>query len=230
MKASILPLITATLLLFSSCQKTSIQPSVNSSTVSDAKRTTIQITFDWYYRGGQYATFLDGAGTNLGTGDVIYDSCDYEGLRLTRGKVRIDGTYKDSASSTRWSIIIEEVRSRAGIFSDDNPYYYISYFSDAPIIHYSFDIEKEIEDGTIWEPDAYTGPFRDTTTEGSGKWRIVSSTHPLIKNASGNLVYNASIWYGFGRFSQFEDWDGYTPYDVVKVMWPYGSTLNGNYR
>ena len=109
-------MITVTLLLFSACQKTSIQPSVNSSTVSDVERTTIQITFEWYYRGGQYATFHDGAGANLGTGDVIYDSCEYAGLHLTRGKVRIDGTYKDSASSTRWTIIIEEIRSRARIF------------------------------------------------------------------------------------------------------------------
>ena len=115
-------------------------------------------------------------------------------------------------------------------FSDNNPYYYISYFSDAPIIYYSSDIEKDIEDGLIWKPDAQSGPFRDTTTAGSGKWRIVSSTHPLIQKGSGNLVYDASTWYGFGRFSQGEDWDGYTPYDVVKVMWPYGSTLNGTYR
>jgi hypothetical protein len=229
MKASILPLIMATLLLFSSCQKTSIQPSVNSSTVSDARKSSIQIVFDWYYRGSQYATLYDGAGTNLGTGDVIYDSCEYAGLRPTCGRVRIDGTYNDSTSSTTWTILIEEIRSRANMTIGD-PYYYISYFSDAPIIYYSSDIEKDIEDGLIWRPDAQSGPFRDTTTAGSGKWKIISSTHPLIKKASGNLIYNASIWYGFGRFSQGGDWDDYTPYDVVKVMWPYRSTLNGTYK
>ncbi len=231
MKISILPMIIVISLLVSSCQKAAIKPSsLNSTTVSDAKKTAIEISFHWYYRGSQYADFYDGSGTFLGRGDVIYDSCEYAGLKTTSGRIRIDGNiYSGSGSSTEWSIVIEEKRCPASM-TFGQPYYYISYYSDAPIIYYSSNIDEDIDEGIIWKPDAQSGPFRDTTSAGTGKWKILSSTHPSIQKGSGTLIYNASIWYGFGRFSLGESWDGYTPDDVHKIMWPTGSTLDGTYK
>jgi hypothetical protein len=149
-------------------------------------------------------------------------------LKKTKGTVKIYG-YLYPANLVPWSIEIEEKRGPAAMTVGDR-YYYISYFGDAPIIHYSEDLEKEIEDGTIFPPDAWSGPYRDTATTGTGNWKIMSSTHPGIQKGSGTLTYSASIWYGFGRFSIGESWDRYTPADVVRTMWPTDSNLQGSYK
>lgn len=151
---------------------------MESSTVSDIKGlmpVTISID-DAYPFTTLYKVKLYCGDLPLGRGELIWDSCHYNSATRSRGKIMFDGSYDGPDSSYYYQILVEESRAPAVIMSIGEPYF-IDYYDFEP------DGEPYIA--------GQLGPFSDTVFNGTGLWRIVSSTNPILKHAAGTLVFSA---------------------------------------
>lgn len=216
MKKLILPLIAAITAFLPSCEKASLEPaSVNSVNISDARRESMVITFEQTGRGFQYTAIItNGDGLNLGTGDLIYDSCLYVSPIKSKGKIRIDGnTVKPDGTVSYWKMVIEEIRSEAALSAGTHPYY-LNYYSSPVIFD---DSGNAIIAGTA-------GPFYDSSYSGKGVWKIISSTHPVIKTAGGSLSFSEFDYYNYLPFTVYPTID-----EIVKYTSP-NSVLYGKFK
>jgi hypothetical protein len=221
------------LVLAVACEKQTLDPSLtlNSSTVSDAKKQQLTIKFVtpsishlddpnvYFYSNGLP---LDSSGGNaLNGGNRVSDSCEYISLKRSSGTVGILGFI----AKPQWSISIEERRSKATLIIGE-PYYWIQYIDDPTPRAFRFwetDLDK------INWPYIKIGPFRDTTSRGTGIWNITSSSHPLINKGYGKLVYTDYIKYDFSDiYYQHGDGDGQLS-DIHRRSYEE-STLTGIYR
>lgn len=209
MKTYIL-LLAAFMATLGSCVKTANPPkSVQSSSADDArKKQPLEISFYLFTFSSLMKALLQSGDVVLGTGFLEWDSCQYTNPKPSKGKIFIDGVYYyGDGRDSFWTMEIEEHRSKARITEIGDPYY-VDYYED-------------------YEWKGQLGPFRDTFYEGTGSWKILSSTHPLIKDAGGKLTFNTKVWYGVFNPAKNEFPDSA---DIERWEFPADQVLDGSYK
>lgn len=197
-------------LAMTSCIKKTDAPSYLKTSVTDdaKKKQPLEITFYLFtFSSAMRADFYSGD-TYLGRGDLEWDSCLYTSPKPSKGSILIDGVYYfGDGTDSFWTMKIGEHRSAATITSIGDPYY-VDYY-----------------DGYEWA--GRLGPFRDTFYEGTGTWKIASSTHPLIKDGNGKLTFTTKVWYGVFNPAKNEFPDSA---DIQRWEFPSYEVLDGTYK
>ena len=168
-----------------------------------------------FYSNGQF----------LEDGDMIFDNCDYMNLKPSSGKVKI----QENGLSPEYLITINEKRSGAIITAVGEPYYWIQFEADplGPALRFTAADLANV-DTTYFRYDKI-GPFRDTTSTGTGLWTIAFSSNSLIKNGSGTVNYSAYIKYDFSDLF-YQEGDGNGTLNDIGRRVRQVSTLTGTYQ